>query len=78
MATFRWVPERGDANAFNEALVREIHRDGRVFVSSTMLDGKFTLRLAALVFRTHLDSIELLLDVLQEKMQALLSSTVGR
>ncbi len=71
VATYRWVPGSGDANAFNQALVDEIHRDGRVFISSTMLDGRFTLRMAALTFRTHKDTVDLLLDVLEEKVAVL-------
>ncbi len=74
VTTFRWVPEgaEGDGeatDAFNEALVDAVHRDGRVFLSSTRLEGRFTLRLAALAFRTHLDTIELTLRVLEEKVE---------
>lgn len=71
VAVYRWVPEVGDADAFNRALLEEVHRDGRVFISSTTLEAKFVLRLAALAFRTHLAEIELLLDVLEEKVAAL-------
>jgi glutamate/tyrosine decarboxylase-like PLP-dependent enzyme len=71
VATYRWVPEVGDADEFNRALVDEIHRDGRVFISSTMLEGCFVLRLAVLTFRTHLETIDLLLDVLREKVAVL-------
>lgn len=71
VATYRWVPQDGDANRFNRALVDEIHRDGRVFISSTMLDGKFVLRLATLTFRTHLETIDLLLAILKEKVDEL-------
>jgi glutamate/tyrosine decarboxylase-like PLP-dependent enzyme len=73
VATYRWVPEAGDANAFNQALVEEIHRDGRIFVSSTMLDGTFVLRLAVLVFRTHIDAIDVTLELLKQKVEHLLS-----
>ncbi len=66
VVTFRWVPESGYANSFNQALVEETHRDGRVFMSSTTVDGKFMLRMAALAFRTHLDTIDLALEVLRE------------
>jgi glutamate/tyrosine decarboxylase-like PLP-dependent enzyme len=71
VATYRWLPKTGDANAFNAALLEEIHRDGRVFVSSTTLGGKFVLRAAVLAFRTHLDTIELLLRILREKVDRL-------
>ena len=66
VVTFRWIPESGSANAFNQALVEETHRDGRVFMSSTTVGGTFMLRMAALAFRTHLDTIDLALDVLRE------------
>ncbi len=66
VVTFRWVPESGSANAFNRALVEETHRDGRVFMSSTTVGGNFMLRMAALAFRTHLDTIDLALEVLRE------------
>lgn len=72
VVTYRYIPRNGDANEFNRKLIREIHQDGRIFVSSTILNGKFTLRLAVLVFRSHLDIIDLTLKVLQEKVAKLL------
>ena len=71
VVTYRWVPESGSANAFNRALVEETHRDGRVFFSSTTIDGQFVLRMAALAFRTHLDTIDLALEVLREAVARL-------
>lgn len=71
VATYRYVPASGDADAFNKALVDAIHRDGRIFISSTSLDGSFVLRLAVLCFRTHLDTIELALEILKEKVGSL-------
>jgi len=66
VATYRWVPDSGDANDFNRALIEHVHRDGRVFLSSTMIDGVFTLRIAVLAFRTHLDTIDLTLRILED------------
>ncbi len=71
VVTYRWVPEAGDANAFNRALIEATHRDGRVFLSSTMIDGIFVLRMAALAFRTHLDTIDLTLKILRECVEEL-------
>ncbi len=71
VATYRWVPERGDANAFNERLVAELHRDGRIFVTSTLLDGVFVLRVAILTYRTHLAQVDLYLEILEEKVAQL-------
>jgi aromatic-L-amino-acid/L-tryptophan decarboxylase len=69
VVTFRWAPagmslER--ANDFNRRLVDAVRTDGRVFLSSTMLDGRFTLRMAALAFRTHRETIDLALRVLDQ------------
>ncbi|MEO6168576.1 MAG: aminotransferase class V-fold PLP-dependent enzyme [Chitinophagales bacterium] len=71
VVTYRYIPKTGDANEFNKRLVEEVQKDGRVFISSTMLDGKFTLRAAIVSFRTHLQTIDLLLEVLKEKVEAL-------
>ena len=72
VVTFRYIPESGDHDTFNKQLVNEVQKDGRVFISSTMLNGKFTLRLAVLSFRTHLDTVDLLIKILKEKIENLL------
>jgi aromatic-L-amino-acid decarboxylase len=64
VVTYRYVPKQGDADEFNKRLIEEIQNDGRVFLSSTRLDGKFVLRLAVLAFRTHLQTIDLTLQLL--------------
>jgi glutamate/tyrosine decarboxylase-like PLP-dependent enzyme len=71
VVTYRYIPQRGGAEAFNRRLVDEIHQDGRAFMSSTMINGKFTLRFAALAFRTHLDTVDLALSMLKEKVKIL-------
>jgi glutamate/tyrosine decarboxylase-like PLP-dependent enzyme len=69
VVTYRWAP-RGvsleRANALNQAIGDGARRDGRVFLSSTMLDGRFTLRMAALAFRTHRRTMDLAVRVLRE------------
>jgi aromatic-L-amino-acid/L-tryptophan decarboxylase len=69
---YRYVPKNGeDANVFNEKLVEAIRLDGRVFLSSTTLDGIYWIRLAVLSFRTHLDIIEKCLQAIREKVAIL-------
>jgi aromatic-L-amino-acid decarboxylase len=63
---FRYIPDEGDANTFNEALVEKIRADGRIFLSSTTLDGTYWIRLAVVCFRTHLQQIELCLTLLSK------------
>ena len=71
VVVYRYVPKNGDADTFNKRLLDEVVADGRVFVSSTMLDGDFTLRFACLSFRTHLSTVDTLLNVLKEKVRLL-------
>lgn len=66
VVTYRYVPKRGDADVFNRELVKAVHADGRVFVTTTQLDGRFTLRMAAVCFRTHQADIDTAIDVLTE------------
>ncbi|MFI5136147.1 MAG: pyridoxal phosphate-dependent decarboxylase family protein, partial [Chitinophagales bacterium] len=58
VVTYRFIPKQGDANDFNKRLIELVQKDGRVFISSTMLDGKFILRAAILAFRTHLKTVD--------------------
>ena len=67
VVTYRFIPEKGDADTFNKQLVNEIQKEGKTFISSTMLNGKFTLRLAVLAFRTHVETIDTLINSLIEK-----------
>jgi len=66
VVTYRYVPKSGDADAFNKRLLRHVQDDGRVFITSTQLDGRFTLRMAAVSFRTHRADIDEAVDVLCE------------
>ncbi len=77
VCTFRYVPQHGDADAFNERLVRRIRDDGRVFLSSTQVDGRFIIRLAVLAFRTHLETIDLTIDLLRRTALELESGQQG-
>jgi len=68
---YRYVPKEGDANEFNAKLIQHVHQDGRVFLSSTTIDGVFWLRIAILAFRTHLHTVDLCLQVLKEGVEKL-------
>ena len=73
IVTFRWAPPGADleqTNRMNRRIVDGVRRDGRIFLSSTMLDGRFTLRMVALAFRTHRRNIDLALRVLREQAAA--------
>ena len=71
VVTYRYLPQRGNADDFNQRLTQAIHADGRVFISSTRIDDKLVLRLAVSCFRTHLDDIEAPLEILDHKAKQL-------
>jgi aromatic-L-amino-acid decarboxylase len=75
VAMFRYVPKHGDADAFNERLVQAVRTDGRVFLSSSQVDGRFILRVAVLSFRTHIDTIDLTIDILRQAAEELSRQT---
>ena len=62
---YRYVPEEGSADSFNQKLVQYVHDDGQVFVSSTTINGVFWIRLAVMSFRTHLAEVDLCMDTLK-------------
>ena len=68
---YRYIPKSGDVNEFNAKIVKMVREDGRVFLSSTTIDGIFWIRLAVLCFRTHLSTIDLCLQILKEKVTIL-------
>lgn len=71
ITTFRWVPPGAtleQANEANQKIVDDFRRDGRIFLSSTLIDGRFTLRMAAVSFRTHRKTIDLTLRLLREQV----------
>ena len=66
VVTYRFMPENGDADSFNRKLVAAVQADGKVFISSTLINGHFFLRLAVLHFRTHLQQVDYLLGLLDK------------
>jgi aromatic-L-amino-acid/L-tryptophan decarboxylase len=70
---YRYTDGVDDVNLFNQQLIKTVQDDGRIYISSTSLDGVFWLRLAVLVFRTHLKTIDKLLSILAEKRDEVLA-----
>ena len=57
--SYFWYPSNDiDENEFNKKLIKEIHNDGEVFLSSTVINGKFVIRMALLSFRTKITTID--------------------
>lgn len=63
--TYFWHPLEKKQNEFNQKLVQAFHANGDVFLSSTMLDDKFVIRMAILSFRTHRSTIDKALKMIK-------------
>jgi aromatic-L-amino-acid/L-tryptophan decarboxylase len=58
----------------SRALLRRINETGRVVLSSTMVEGRFTLRLCILSHRTHRDRLEEALDIISAAARRVVAS----
>ena len=48
-----------------------IRKDGTILLSSTTLNGCYMIRFAILSYRTHLETIDLAIDVIQKTISRL-------
>ena len=64
--TFRFLPPGVDANTFNRQLADDLRDDGRIYLSTTTLDGRFVLRFAVLGYNTHRAHVDTALEVIRE------------
>jgi aromatic-L-amino-acid decarboxylase len=63
---FRHVPSRGNPDAHNRRLVGALQRDGRVYVTGAVVDGRWCLRPCIVNYRTSADDARALVDVVRE------------
>lgn len=73
---FWWPLAHDDINDFNKRLLKQIHGDGSIFLSSTMIEGKFVIRLAVLSFRTKLDTIDRAVEVVDKARRKISAGSV--
>ncbi len=66
---FQYIHESIDSNTFNKTLMDEIHEDGRVFLSSTLINGAIWIRVAVLSFRTHVSTVDRCLEMIKDCLQ---------
>ncbi len=62
---FWYEPKNVDANLFNQKLMELIHEDGRIFLSSTKLNGQQVIRMAILSFRTKKHTIDTCVEMIK-------------
>jgi glutamate/tyrosine decarboxylase-like PLP-dependent enzyme len=72
---FRYAPPGAvDLNALNKQLVAVIQREGKVFLTSTELDGQIVLRACIVNFRTTERDLDVLLDAVAEAGREVLAT----
>jgi len=62
--SYFWYPQAENEAEFNQQLIQEIHKDGRVFLSSSVIQGKQVIRIAILSFRTKKATIDRCLEMI--------------
>ena len=68
--SYFWYPTNDEhENTFNQQLIKEIHKSGEVFFSSTLINGKFVIRMAILSFRTKLETIDKAIVMFQQALE---------
>jgi glutamate/tyrosine decarboxylase-like PLP-dependent enzyme len=80
IVTFRWGPAGvtpDETDRMNQAILDGVRREGSVYLSSTRLEGRFTLRMAAVGHRTHMAAIDRALEVLAQQAALLSSAWLG-
>lgn len=73
VVTFRSLPEEGDPESWNRRLLEKFVADGRIYLTSTRIDGVYMLRVAILTLRTHLVDLDRFLMLLKQKTEELKS-----
>ncbi len=72
ITTFRYVPKNLDTgteeaeqelNTLNEELMKRLQTDGELFVSNAIIDGKYVLRACVVNFRTTMNDIEAIPEI---------------
>lgn len=56
--SYFWYPFETDTDEKNKKLMEEIHKDGSVFLSSSIINNKFVIRIAILAFRTKKKTVD--------------------
>ncbi len=56
--SYFWYPFKEESDKKNRQLMDEIHADGEVFLSSTIVQNRFVIRMAVLAFRTKKETVD--------------------
>jgi len=68
---FRYRPKKGDVEEFSRKLLAYIVKSEKLFLSSTLLNGKFVIRVCVLSFRTHQAEVEQAFEIIRKAAEKL-------
>jgi len=71
--SYFWYPFESDSNEKNKQLMKEIHADGDVFLSSSVINGQFVIRIAILVFRTKKETIDKAMKMIERCLKKVMN-----
>ena len=68
---FRYRPKKGEMEDFNRKLLAYIVKSKKLFLSSTLLNGQFVVRVCILSFRTHQAEVEEAFEIISKAAKRL-------
>lgn len=70
--SYFWYPFETDLDERNRQLMNEIHKDGSVFLSSSIINEQFVIRIAILAFRTKKQTIDEAVEMISRCLKSVL------
>lgn len=70
--SYFWYPFETDVDEKNRQLMNEIHKDGSVFLSSSIINKQFVIRIAILAFRTKKETIDEAVEMISRCLKSVL------
>ncbi|HUN01409.1 MAG TPA: aminotransferase class V-fold PLP-dependent enzyme [Niabella sp.] len=67
--SYFWYPFTSDTDEKNRQLMSKIHQDGSVFLSSSIINNRFVIRIAILAFRTKKEAVDEAIEMISRCLE---------
>lgn len=67
--SYFWYPFTSDTDEKNRQLMSKIHQDGSVFLSSSIINNRFVIRIAILAFRTKKETVDEAIEMISRCLE---------
>jgi glutamate/tyrosine decarboxylase-like PLP-dependent enzyme len=74
IVTFRYSNESSEPQTATRQLFDHLQTDGRIYMTATRIDGEFTIRMAILNYKSHIEDVDLALDLIRNFANATANS----